>query len=265
MRIFDRAQLRKNKSKAFAEFSDASFLYETALDSIQSRLFLKQQFEETLFLGMRNVGGAADLIESKSIKNKTFADSSYEFLSGFEGRRVLIDEEALPFAPSSFDLVVSLLNMHTLNLVPEFLSRISGILKPGGIFIGSLFGSKTLFELKSAFVETEIAMNIPSSMHVFPMTDLKEVANLAARSGFAEPVSDSEIVKVNYYELDKLYADLKHMGERNILCSRASRFLPRNFFKVLEKNYRAQFAVNEDGEELLPATFEIIYLTAFAL
>lgn len=264
MKLFNREQLRRNKSKAFERFAESSFLYETAIDSIHSRLFLKQQYENALFIGMRDADGASALLGSSAVKNKTFADSSDEFLKAFEGNKVVIDEELIPFAANSFDLVISLLNMHTINMVPEFLSRISDILKPGGIFIGSLFGSKSLSELKSAFVETELKMSIPSSMHIFPMTDLKEVANLAARSGFAEPVSDSEVVQVNYYQLATLYADLKNMGERNILCARANRFLPRNFFRELESNYRAKFAVNVDGEELLPATFEIIYLTAFA-
>ena len=264
MKIFDREKLRENKSKNFDAFMESAFLHEFALESIQTRLFLKSSYEKALFIGMRNLEEADKLINNPVIKSKVFADSSAEFLSDFEGDKVLINEEFLPFSPHSFDLVVSLLNLHTINAVPEFLSQVANILKPGGVFIGSLFGSKTLYELKTAFVETEVKMGLPSSLHVFPLTDVKEIANLAARCGFIEPVADNEVVTGHYSNLNKLFVDLKNIGERNILHARASRFLPRNFFIELEKNYREKFAVKENNNELLPATFEVIYLTGFA-
>ena len=263
MKIFDRDQLRMNKSKSFDSFAQSAFLYEIALESIQTRLFLKPSYEKALFIGMRNLPEADNLINNPAIKDKIFADSSSEFLNDFIGQKVVIDEEVLPFAPNSFDLVVSLLNIHTINLVPEFLSQVANILKPGGVFIGSLFGSKTLPELKTAFVETEIKMGLASSLHVFPMTDVKEIANLAARCGFVEPVADNEVITGHYNNLNKLFSDLKNIGERNILHARSSRFLPRTFFNELEKTYSDKFSINENDGDFLPATFEIIYLTGF--
>jgi len=265
MQIFDRRLLKLNKSKTFDCFAESAFLFEIALDSIGSRLFLKELYDKALFIGMRNVKGAELILDNPAIKEKVFADSAYKFLEPFRGDKIIIDEENLPFAHHSFDLIISLLNIHTINLVPEFFRQISAILKPGGVFIGSLFGSNTLKELKTAFAETEIQMNIPTSPHIFPMPDIKAVANLAVRCGFIEPVTDSEIIKAHYTTLSKLFVDLTNMGERNVMHLRTNRFLPRNFLLELEKTYRHNCAIydHENKTEILPASFEIIYLTAF--
>merc|ERR1711916_70504 len=51
-----------------------------------------------------------------------------------EGRdqhlQVHADEESLPFAESSFDLVVSSLSLHWVNLLPQTLGQVHRVLKP---------------------------------------------------------------------------------------------------------------------------------------
>jgi NADH dehydrogenase [ubiquinone] 1 alpha subcomplex assembly factor 5 len=263
MKIFDRSQLRINKSKAFDSYKESIFLYELALENIESRLFIKQHYDKALFIGMRNIDASHPITEHHAIKHKIFADSSPEYLAECKGEKILIDEEYLPFAQESFDLVISLLNIHTINDVPGFLLQIKSILKPGGVFIGTLFGSKTLLELKHACVDAELRIGIASSMHVFPMTDIKEIANLAASCGFAEPISDSEVLVVHYKTLAKLFTDIKNIGERNILYSRIKSAMSRNFFIKIEEAYKDKFGILYNDQKCFPATFEIIYLTAF--
>lgn len=50
------------------------------------------------------------------------------------------EEEGLPFNPDTFDVVLSSMYMHWINDLPKVLRDIKGILKPDGVFIGSMLG-----------------------------------------------------------------------------------------------------------------------------
>ena len=71
-------------------------------------------------------------------------------------RKVVADEESLPFEANTFDLVISSLSLHWVNQLPSTLSQIFNCLKPDGVFIGAIFGGDTLFELRGAMQLGEI-------------------------------------------------------------------------------------------------------------
>ena len=70
--------------------------------------------------------------------------------------RVVADEELLPFAPASFDLIVSNLGLHWVNDLPGALLQIKNALKPGGLFIAALIGGDSLYELRTCLMEAEL-------------------------------------------------------------------------------------------------------------
>lgn len=65
-------------------------------------------------------------------------------------RKMVVDEEALPFEPGSFDLVMSSLSLHWVNQLPSTFSQIMKCLRPDGVFIAALFGGDTLYELRGS-------------------------------------------------------------------------------------------------------------------
>src|SRR5208282_4703964 len=111
---------------------------------------------------------------------------------------IIADEEALPFAPESFDVVVSALSLHAVNDLPGALAQIRNALKPDGLFLAALFGGDTLRELRTAFAvgESEVLGGI--SPRVAPMADVRDLGGLLQRAGFALPVADSEKTIVRY-------------------------------------------------------------------
>jgi NADH dehydrogenase [ubiquinone] 1 alpha subcomplex assembly factor 5 len=263
MELFDRQLLKYNKQRSFHTFNETTFLHDLVYDSLANRLFIKHSYENALIIGARNTTEFNSIIQSPLIKHITYGDNIIEFLREFSGNKVLLDEEKLPFANHSFDLIVSVLNIHTINDVGSFLMRIRKVLKPGGVFIGSLFGSKTLYELKESFVKTELRMNLPVTPHIMPLTDVKEIANAASKCGFIEPVSDSELVTVHYSKIGRLFRDLRNIGETNILISRSRNSLSKSFYAELETSYKQNFSIKDGSEFLFPASFEILHLTAF--
>lgn len=174
---------------------------------------------------------------------------------------IVADEEALPFAPESFDLVVSALSLHAVNDLPGALAQIRKALKPDGLFLAALFGGDTLRELRAAFAmgESEILGGI--SPRVAPMADVRDLGGLLQRAGFALPVADSEKTTVRYGAFTTLVDDLRALGETNMLMERAKTFLRRDVLAAMLQSYAAD-SVDEDGRLL--TTFEVITLTAWA-
>lgn len=60
----------------------------------------------------------------------------------------LVDEEHLPFEENSIDLLISNLALHWVNDLPGTFQQILKCLKPDGVFLASIFGGETLYELR---------------------------------------------------------------------------------------------------------------------
>lgn len=70
------------------------------------------------------------------------------------------------------DLVVSNLSLHWVNDVLGCFRAIQKALKPDGVFIGSLFGGDTLYELRSSLQLAEIERKGGISPHISPFTQV---------------------------------------------------------------------------------------------
>lgn len=182
-------------------------------------------------------------------------------LSPAEGPGLVADEEALPFPPESFDLVVSVLSLHAVNDLPGALVQIRRILKPDGLFLAALFGGDTLHELREALAAGEAAVRGGISPRVAPFADVRALGALLQRAGFALPVSDGERTTVNYRKFKILTADLRALGETNVLMQRDRRPLSREVLAAMLAHYGAAHA---DSMGRLTATFDVIYLTGWA-
>ena len=177
------------------------------------------------------------------------------------GGMLVADEEALPFAAGSFDLVVSALSLHAVNDLPGALAQIRTVLKPDGLLLAALFGGATLSELRAAFAAGESEVTGGMSPRVAPMADVRELGGLLQRAGFALPVADSEKTTVHYRTFTTLVEDLRALGETNALRERRRSPLRRDVLAATLASYASS---NADTEGRLVATFEVIYLTAWA-
>ena len=189
------------------------------------------------------------------------ADLSAPMLGGRAGPRVVLDEERLPFAPGSLDLIVSTLGLHWTNDVVGALIQIRQALKPDGLFIGAFLGGSTLTELRQSLVTAEDEILGGAGSRVSPFADSRDAADLLQRAGFALPVADVDRVSVTYAHPLRLLGDLRQMGETNVLAERHPHPLTRTLLARACEIYVAQFA---DTEGRVPATFEIITLTGWA-
>lgn len=65
------------------------------------------------------------------------------------------DEEDIPFASNSFDIVISSLALHWVNDLPGAMVQINNILKPDGLFIGAMLGGERTAELSAPQAQSE--------------------------------------------------------------------------------------------------------------
>ena len=261
-RLFDRALHRKRLDRAARDFSAADFLHRRAALDVAERLApIMRTFPVAVDLSARAGAFRQALGDSRQVDFLVEADLSGRMLSGRPGPRVVCDEERLPFAPASFDLVVSTLGLHWTNDVVGALIQARLALKPDGLFIGAFLGGITLTELRQALVAAESELLGGAGSRVSPFADVADAASLLQRAGFAMPVADVDTVTVTYDHPLKLFYDLRQMGETSVLADRHPKRLTRALMNRAFEIYFQRFA-GDDAR--VPATFEIITLTGWA-
>lgn len=260
--IFDRRALRRNRRRAAAGLHEFDFLLTRAADDLADRIMVQNRnFERVLCLGastgyLRRALQARGLLGDK-IKYWTDADLTSAMLPPEGG--LVLDEENLPLKPASHDLIVSFWGLHHVNDVPGALLQIRQALKSDGVFLAALPGNENLSALRAAFLQAESDALGGAQPHIHPFADLRDLAGLMQRAGFALPVADSDVVDVRYASPLTLLRDLRGMGESNILSQRSKKPLNRHVLAAA----MAHFAkANQDGDKTL-AQFEICYLAGF--
>ncbi len=264
-RLFDRALHRKRLDRAASGFASADFLQRrAALDLVERLEGIMRDFPRAIDLSARS-GAFRQALEESSVAARIGilieTDLSQAMLAKRSGLRVALDEERLPFAAGSLDLVVSTLGLHWTNDVVGALIQVRQALKPDGLFLGALLGGSTLTELRQALTDAESELLGGAGSRVSPFADSRDAAGLLQRAGFALPVADVDRVTVSYEHPLKLMADLRQMGETNVLAERHPRALTRTLLARACEIYATRFA-GPDGR--VSATFEIVTLTGWS-
>ncbi|MEW5424261.1 class I SAM-dependent methyltransferase [Amorphus sp. 3PC139-8] len=259
--LFDRALLTKRRRRALAEPREgADFLMRVAADDTLDRLAAVQRsFETAIDLGGHSGAFGTRLLAEGRAKRVVRADSLVANPAD-GGPALVFDEEALPFAANSADLVVSLLQAQSVSDLPGLFAQVAQILVPDGLFLAAFCGGETLIELRTALMAAEADLRGGASPRVHPFADLRDAAGLLQRTGFAIPVADVDRYTVRYGGLGDLVADLRAMGATNILSGRDRRPLPGEVLARADAIYRDQFS---DPDGRLRATFDLVALSGW--
>ncbi len=258
--VFDRALQRKRLARAL-KMGAADFLLIRAVEDMQARLQATlRPFPRVLDLGTPGPHLAAMLAEAADGRSITRAAPLAE-IDNSRWTTILADEEALPFAPQNFDLVVSALSLQWVNDLPGALIQIRRALSPDGLFLACMMGGQTLQELRAALAQAEDEITGGASPRVAPFADLRDMGGLLQRAGFALPVTDIDTIMVRYNDMFGLMADLRAMGATNTLVQRLKQPLQRAVFLRAAEIYDQLFA---DPDGRVRATFEIVWLSGWA-
>ena len=266
--LFDRAQLARHRDRAARTYQDYAVLKQRESTELLDRLRdVSRQFDVALDLGCHDGTAALGLLKSGQVQTVIGLERSAALAQKARASgvpTVQADEEALPFSPSSFDLVTSILSLHWINDLPGSLIQLRRCLKPDGLFLGCLFGGGTLSELRVSLLEAETELTGGAAARLSPLPGLQDMAGLLQRAGFALPVVDREAVTIRYGDPLQLIADLKGTGEQTAFARQPGtprRPLSAGLISRMCEIYRDRFS-DPDGK--VRASFEIIWLSGWA-
>jgi len=277
--IFDRQLLRERRQRGL-RLGPATFLLDRVADEFAARLRLV----------LRRFGLAIDLATpTAAVRTALMRDGAIDAMialdpivgpfpnpppragEGWEGGsgdhaaaaalHVVADEEALPFADNTLDLVVSGLSLQAVNDLPGVLAQVRRALKPDGLFLAALLGGDTLTELRQSFAAAESELEGGVSPRVAPFPDLRDLGALLQRAGFALPVTDVDRITVRYATPLGLLHDLRRMGAANPLVERRHVPLRRATLMRAMEIYAARFA---DPDGRVRASFDICWLSGWS-
>jgi SAM-dependent methyltransferase len=259
--LFDRNLRRRRLDRSARSSRSADFLHRRAAEDIANRLSaILRRFPLAVELSP-TPGLIAAITAGDQVDAWVQAAPTSARLGDAGGLRLVLDEERLPFAEASLDLVVSNLALHWSNDLVGALVQIRRALKPDGLFIGALFGGATLTELRQSLLIAESEIGDGAGARISPFADAFDGAALLQRAGFALPVADADRITVRYAHPLALMADLRAMGETSVLIDRPRAPLTRRVLARMGEVYCERFGL-PDGR--IPATFEIVTLTGWA-
>lgn len=255
LHVFDRAAVRRHRDRAAAMVGAVTEVLEDAADRLLDRLDdTTRRFTQALDVGGRGV--VAPKLRARGIAVVS-CDLSAAMAAANGAPAVAADEEFLPFAPASFDLIVASLSLHWVNDLPGALIQLRQALRPDGLLLASLPALGTLAELRQALTEAEAMLTGGAAPRVSPFPDLRDCAGLLQRAGFALPVADAEDITLLYADPFALLRELRAGGEANAVRLRDKRIPSRALFP-------AALALLPEQDGRIAATLRLAMLTGWA-
>jgi NADH dehydrogenase [ubiquinone] 1 alpha subcomplex assembly factor 5 len=211
--LFDRnaRSIRRDRTATMPE----AFLTGLIIDELLDRLtMVKRAFGSALVIGAEPRLVAALSAQNISV---TVADPSARRADLHGGVRV--EEDRLPFAPESFDLVLAAGLLDTVADLPGALLLIRRALKPDGLFLGCMVAAPSLPSARAAIAAADAAVGT-SVARLHPQVDVASAGDLLVRAGFALSVADLDSFDLSYRGFGSLIDDLRAAAATNVLAQR---------------------------------------------
>jgi SAM-dependent methyltransferase len=255
--IFDPQLRSRRRDRAQPGYADHSFLRDAMVEGLLDRLDLvTRRFADALDLGCAD-GSLTRALQARGM-TVTATDSGPRFAEAVGG--IVADEDRLPFAPESFDLIVSAGVLDTVNDLPGALVQCRRALRPDGLFLAAFAGAGSLAKLRRALLAADGAVGDVVVQRTHPLVDVRAAGDLLGRTGFALTVADGEPLDVGYGTVFGLLCDLRGMAATNLLTGQRPPWLGRARLAALSEAFAAQ--ADEDGR--VRERFEIVFMTGWA-
>lgn len=256
-RTFDPQRIRNAFDRAAESYDQAAVLQKEVCKRLLEKLEVVRLSPQWILDAGSGTGEAVRPLQKKYKKAEVVVlDLSERMLKKAAGQGALFRKphqvcaniESLPFADNSFDLLFSSLAMQWCNDLGATLVEFKRVLKPGALLQFATFGPDTLKELRASWQQVD------GAVHVNSFIDMHDIGDGLLQAGFAEPVMESEIITVNYQEVDTLMQDLRDIGANVTARGHRQGLLTRNMLKQLREAYEVY-----RQQEVLPASYEIVY------
>jgi len=261
--LIDKRQVRRAFNRAAANYDAAAVLQREVCARMLERLeYIRLQPARILDAGSGTGWGTRQLAQRYPDAQMVALDIAIGMLHISRGRsgwwqklfggarqaQVCADVEALPLAANSVEMAWSNLTVQWCNDLPAAFAELHRVLKADGLLMFSTFGPDTLKELRMAFD------GVDRHNHLNRFTDMHDIGDMLAHSGFAEPVMEMELLTLTYDDVRSVLQDIKTIGAHNATAGRGKGLMGKHAWAGFTENYER---LRSDGK--LPATFEVIY------
>jgi SAM-dependent methyltransferase len=249
--IFDRAARRSAHARMKRGTDDQHWLLNQMADDLCDRLaIITRPLSNALIIGHPQKRFATHLHQMgiRAIICNTHAQSAPD---------IVCDEDRLPFADASFDLVIACATLDTVNDLPGALVLVRRILRPDGVFLAAMNGAGSLATLKRCIASAAAKAGQTASARIHPQIDVRAAGDLLARAGFVMPVAELDDVTARYASMGALVKDIRAMGFSNVMTDRSP------IGRLAAAMTAQTFLDLADAGGKVAETFATIYLTAW--
>ncbi len=253
----ERRAIRRAFDRASATYAQAAVVQAEIRARLLERLDLvKLQPQRVLDLGAAS-GGSSKALKNRYPKAHVVAldlsrrmleraTREQSFFRRFDA--VVADAQQLPIREASIDLVFSNLMLAWCSDVDAVFQNAARVLRADGLFTFTTLGPDTLTEVRRAFRQVD------AYTHVHRFIDMHDLGDALLRTGFAEPVMDTERLVVTYPTADTLLRELHQSGSSNLTAGRRFGLLGRKGYRAAQEALEAS-----RREGVIPITVEVVY------
>ncbi|WP_181701072.1 methyltransferase domain-containing protein [Chthonobacter albigriseus] len=260
--LFDRRLIALRRARAIADAEPGiDFLVDLVAADIAERLStIVRPFDTAVVIGGPTEALSRAVRDSGKVGRVIRADLFVPGIGTDPAPQVVLDDEALPFADDSLDLVVSGLTLQWVNDLPGALVQVRRALKPDGLFLASFVGGDSLTELRQAWLAADSELATGASPRVAPFVDVRDLGGLLQRAGFALPVTDQDRIPLRYATPFHLMRELARMGASNPLVERRKSLTGKELLTRAAERYQAGFA---DPDGRVRATLTLVSISGW--
>jgi malonyl-CoA O-methyltransferase len=125
------------------------------------------------------------------------------------------DAEVLPYRRERFDLVISSLTYQWLDDWRGAFREVNRVLRPGGVFLFTTLGSKTLFELRDSYTRSFRASGNSGTPHLHTFIEGAALQRTLFEEGFPDSTVRSRCERQYHRGVKDLLLTLRAIGAQN--------------------------------------------------
>lgn len=181
--LFDRVLYRKRRQQLSKNSIYFNFAKEISNRLIERLNCLTYEFPNVCQIGA-DQGKLSNYL--KKFKNTSLFLQISEAVSllSKENLKIIGDEENLPLATNSLDLMIQFLTLQAVNDVPGVLVQSLQALKDDGLFLAAFIGEDSFIELKTVLQKVEMEHYKGIGHRVSPWIITRDAGALLQRAGF---------------------------------------------------------------------------------